>query len=81
MDLKIVQRGIGVAFLTPMTSSSYVALPHQLQSSNSLLSIRNREDYNRLMYCFAAAWHRKYGIYAVYLSSYISIPHAKTTQD
>ena len=59
--VKIHQLEIRVALFAPMTGSSYIALPHQLQSSNSLLNIRNHEDHNCFMYCFTAAWHRKYG--------------------
>ena len=59
--VKIVQLEIRVALFAPMTGSSYIALPNKLQSSNSLLNIRNREDHNCFLYCFTAAWHRKYG--------------------
>ena len=61
MVVKIVQLEIRVVLFTPMTGSSYIALPHQLQSSNSLLNIRNHGDHNCFMYCFTAAWHRKHG--------------------
>ena len=61
MVVEIVQLEIRVALFTPMKGLSYIALPHQLQSSNSLLNIRNREDHNCFMYRFTAAWHRKYG--------------------
>ena len=59
--VKIVQLEIRVALFAPMTGSSYIALPNKLQSSNSLLNIRNHEDHNCLLYCSSAAWHRKYG--------------------
>ena len=58
---KIVQLEIRLALFAPMTCSSYIALPNKLQNSNSILNIRNREDHNCFLYCFTAAWHRKYG--------------------
>ena len=61
MVVKIVQLEIRLALFAPMTGSSYIALPNKLQNSNSLLNIRNREDHNCFLYCFTAAWHRKYG--------------------
>ena len=59
--VKIVQLEIRIALFTPMTGSSYIALPNQLQNSCSLLNIRNHEDLKCFLYCFTAAWHRKYG--------------------
>ena len=59
--VKIVQLEIRVPLFAPMTGSSYIALPNKLQDSNSLLNLRNREDHNSFLYCFTAAWHRKYG--------------------
>ena len=59
--VKIIQLEIRMALFTPMTGSSYIALPNQLQNSCSLLNIRNHEDHKCFLYCFTAAWHRKYG--------------------
>ena len=39
----------------------FIALTNKLQSSHSLLNIRNREDRNCFLYCSTAACYRNYG--------------------
>ena len=59
--VKNVQLENRVALFAPITGLLYIALPNELQSSNSKLIIRNHEDHNCFLYCFTVAWHRKFG--------------------
>ena len=58
---KILELDVNFAAFNPICGSSYLPTPPELDASQLLLNIRNRQDHNCFLYCFTAAWHLKNG--------------------
>ena len=54
---KINNLEVKTANFRPVRSTSYIALPGELQGLRRLLNIRNHRDNRCFMYCFTAAYH------------------------
>ena len=57
---KIVKLDVKFPIFNPNRGSSYIPTLPELNASRLLLNIRNRQDHNRFLYCFSAAWHLKH---------------------
>ena len=58
---EILELDIKLAFFNPIRASSYLLTPPELDTSRLLINIRNPQDQNCFLNCFAAAWHLKCG--------------------
>ena len=52
---KILELDVNFATFNPISGSSYLPTPPELDASRLLLNIRNRQDHNCFLYCFTAA--------------------------
>ena len=58
---KIFDQDVKFAPFNPIRGSSFLPAPPEVDASRLLLNIKNRQDHNRFLHCFTAAWHLKHG--------------------